>query len=304
MALLWKSGYAGLPLAGRLRAWDKNHMYQPDEIDQQIIRALQKDGRMPNVDIARLIGVTEGTVRKRLERLLDQDVLRIVALTEPAAIGLPIHTMIGLQVDIASLNTVIEQLLKMPEVYAIYYVTGEFDLILDTLFADMASLTRFLTDGVGRLEGVRKSSTTHILRAVKSPADWELPRSTRAEILVVDDDPDFLEFCRLVLEKEGYRVCLASNGDEALARMRIVKPDLVILDVMMQGVLDGLNASRIIRTDKELGKIPIIMISSIANSSSAGWFPTDDYVPVNSFLSKPVDPQKLLGEVRRWTADL
>jgi len=211
--------------------------------------------------------------------------------------------MIGLQVDIASLNTVIEQLLKMPEVYAIYYVTGEFDLILDTLFTDMASLTRFLTDGVGRLEGVRKSSTTHILRAVKSPADWELPRSNRAEILVVDDDPDFLEFCRLVLEKEGFRVCLASNGDEALARMRIVKPDLVILDVMMQGVLDGLNASRIIRSDKELGKIPIVMISSIANSTHAGWFPTDDYVPVNSFLSKPVDPQKLLSEVRRWTAD-
>ena len=70
------------------------------------------------------------------------------------------------------------------------------------------------------------------------------------------------------------------------------------------GVLDGLSASRIIRSDKELGKIPIIMISSIANSAHAGLFPTDDYVPVNSFLTKPVDPQKLLGEVRRWTTEM
>jgi len=276
-------------------------MYQPDEIDQQIIRALQKDGRMPNVDIARQVGVTEGTVRKRLERLLEQDILRIAALPEPSAVGLPIHTMIGLEVDLAALNSVIERLVKMPALHAIYYVTGDYDLILDALFPDTGSLTRFLTDEIGRLEGVRKSSTTHILRTVKSEADWEVPRSERAEILVVDDDPDFVEFCRMVLEKAGYRVSSSSNGDEALARVRIVKPDLVILDVMMQGVLDGLNTSRLMRGDKDLAKIPIVMVSSIVDSPYAGMFPTDEHVPVDGFLAKPVNPEKLLAEVQRWT---
>jgi len=276
-------------------------MYQPDEIDQQIIRALQKDGRMPNVDIARQVGVTEGTVRKRLERLLDLDVLRIAALPEPAAVGLPIHTMIGLEVDLAALSTVIEHLIKLPALYAIYYVTGDYDLILDALFPDTGSLTRFLTDEIGRLEGVRKSSTTHILRTVKSAADWEVPRTERAEVLVVDDDPDFVEFCRTVLEKEGYRVSSNSNGDEAFARVCIIKPDLVILDVMMQGVLDGLNTSRLMRGDKDLAKIPIVMVSSIVDSPYAGMFPTDEHVPVDSFLTKPVSPERLLAEIQRWT---
>jgi Lrp/AsnC family transcriptional regulator, regulator for asnA, asnC and gidA len=287
--------------AGRLQLRGAS-MYQPDEIDQQIIRALQRDGRMPNVDIARLVGVTEGTVRKRLERLLDQDVMRIAALPEPAAVGLPIHTMIGLQVDLAALNSVIEHLIKLPALHAIYYVTGDYDLILDALFPDTGSLTRFLTDEMGRLEGVRKSSTTHILRTVKSAGDWEIPRTERAEILVVDDDADFVEFCRMLLEKEGYRVSSCSNGDEALARVRIVKPDLVILDVIMQGVLDGLNTSRLMRGDKDLGKIPILMVSSIMESPYAGMFPTDEHVPVDGFLTKPVNPERLLVEVKRWTS--
>jgi len=277
-------------------------MYQPDEIDQQIIRALQRDGRMPNVDIARRIGVTEGTVRKRLERLLEQDLLRVVAVAGPASIGLPVHTLIGLQVDIAAQQILLEEILKMPEVVAIYYVTGEFDLLLDTLFPDTISLTRFLTDSVGRLEGVRKSSTTHILRVIKSPADWELPSRPRPEILIVDDDLDFQEFARLLLEQDGYRVSLAGNGDEALARMRIVKPDLVVLDVMMHGVLDGLRVSHVMHSDKELAKIPIIMISAIADSPHAGLFPTNEYVPVNGFLTKPVEPHKFLSEVKRWAS--
>jgi CheY-like chemotaxis protein len=77
------------------------------------------------------------------------------------------------------------------------------------------------------------------------------------------------------------------------------RPDLVILDVMMSGILDGLNASLRMKAEQGLKTTPILMVSSITSSEYAGMFPTDEYVPVEHFVSKPVSPQQLLSEVRR-----
>ncbi|MCL6430442.1 MAG: response regulator [Anaerolineae bacterium] len=119
-------------------------------------------------------------------------------------------------------------------------------------------------------------------------------------ILVVDDDPDFCEITRTVLEREGYEVRAAASGEQALSQMRSDPPDLVILDVMMRSVLDGLDLSDRMQTDPSLKKIPIIMVSSIASSQYAGMFPTDAYLPVDAWISKPVSPQTLLEQVRRY----
>ena len=81
------------------------------------------------------------------------------------------------------------------------------------------------------------------------------------------------------------------------------QPDLVILDVMMSGILDGLSASMQIRDEQGLRRTPILMISSITSSDYAAMFPTDEYVPVDSFVSKPVGPKKLLDEVERLLSD-
>ena len=116
-------------------------------------------------------------------------------------------------------------------------------------------------------------------------------------VLVVDDDPDFVEVTRTVLEKEGFEVISAVNGDQGLARARSEHPDLVILDVMMSSVLDGVNVSGTMREDEDLRHIPLIMISSIAQSEHAGQFPTDEYMHVDAWLSKPVQPQELIMKV-------
>lgn len=123
-----------------------------------------------------------------------------------------------------------------------------------------------------------------------------------ATILVVDDDPDFCEITRTVLEGEGYRVRTAANGDQALSSMRSDPPDLVILDVMMSSVLDGLDVSDRMLADARLKKIPIIMVSSIASSEYAGMFPTDAYVGIDAWISKPVAPQTLLSKVNQFLA--
>jgi CheY-like chemotaxis protein len=118
-------------------------------------------------------------------------------------------------------------------------------------------------------------------------------------ILVVDDDPDFVEITRTVLEKDGFEVISAPNGSQGLARARSEHPDLVILDVMMSSVLDGVNASQMMRDDPELNPIPLIMASSIGQSEHAGQFPTDEYMHVDAWLAKPVQPQELLKQVNK-----
>jgi len=117
------------------------------------------------------------------------------------------------------------------------------------------------------------------------------------KILVVDDDPDFLETTRMVLEAAWYEVITAADGDQGLARSRVENPDLVILDVIMSTVLDGLSMSQRMSEDPEQAAIPILMVTSIANSDYRDLFPTDEYVHIDDFVSKPVAPEDLLQRV-------
>jgi CheY-like chemotaxis protein len=123
-----------------------------------------------------------------------------------------------------------------------------------------------------------------------------------ARILVVDDDPDFVEVTRTILAADGYDVATAADGAGAIAEMRKVKPDLVILDVMMSSILDGLDVSRQMSGDAKLKGVPIVMVSSISATEHAAAFPTDEYLPVDSWISKPVKADELRATVRRLLA--
>jgi CheY-like chemotaxis protein len=118
-------------------------------------------------------------------------------------------------------------------------------------------------------------------------------------ILIADDDPDFVEIMSTVLKKGGYHVDSAANGDEALSKMRASRPDILLLDVMMSTVLDGVNLSFEMSQDPDLKSVPIIMISSIPDSPNADQFPTDEYVPISAWITKPVRPEHLLKTVER-----
>ena len=120
-----------------------------------------------------------------------------------------------------------------------------------------------------------------------------------SKILIVDDDPDFVEASRLVLESEGYEVVSAASGDEGLVKVQEEKPDLVVLDVVMTSVLDGLHMSQRMADDSAHRDIPILMVTSIANIDYAALFPTDEAIHIDAFLSKPVPPERLLSEVQR-----
>ena len=121
-----------------------------------------------------------------------------------------------------------------------------------------------------------------------------------SRILVVDDDPEFVEITRMILESEGYEIVSASDGKQAMETMREDKPDLVLLDVMMSSVLDGLNVCHEMHDDPDLRDVPIIMVSCIITSPHAGLFPTDEYLPINAWISKPMDPELLIEKVHQF----
>ena len=120
-----------------------------------------------------------------------------------------------------------------------------------------------------------------------------------AKILIIDDDPDFVDATRLVLEKEGHRVIQAANGSAGYQTARSEKPDLVVLDVIMDSVLDGLSTSDQMHEDESTRDIPILMVTSIANTDYAELFPTDDLVHIRAFLSKPITPAALIKQVNK-----
>ena len=121
-------------------------------------------------------------------------------------------------------------------------------------------------------------------------------------ILVIDDDPIFVKATTAILESEGYQVDSAEGGDEGLAKMKEQKPDLVLLDVMMDWVLDGVTVSREMMDQRDLRRIPIIMITSIRNSEYRGVFPQDEYLHIDRWLDKPCPPDKLVSEVQATLA--
>ena len=106
--------------------------------------------------------------------------------------------------------------------------------------------------------------------------------------------------CRTILEEAGYTVLEAANGRIALDIMRKDEPDLVLLDVMMRTTLEGVDVSKELDSDPELKQIPVIMVSSIATTEYAMDFPSDEAVPIEAWISKPIQPAVLLRVIERF----
>jgi CheY-like chemotaxis protein len=121
-----------------------------------------------------------------------------------------------------------------------------------------------------------------------------------ARILIVDDDPDFVKITKRILENHGYETDSASSGAEALKAMRSApaKPDLVLLDIMMDYITDGLDVSNAMQRDPSLQDIPVVMVTSLTGVKSQELFPSDEHVSARAWLSKPVSPDQLLQTVR------
>lgn len=118
-----------------------------------------------------------------------------------------------------------------------------------------------------------------------------------AKILIVDDDPDFVKLTQRILRSKGYETATAASGKQALEMMRKDKPDLVLLDIMMAYILDGLDVSREMAQDPQLKDIPVIMVTSLTGARAQVSLPSDEFIPVDEWIHKPIDPDQLLARV-------
>jgi len=126
----------------------------------------------------------------------------------------------------------------------------------------------------------------------------------KEKILIVDDDDDIVFSMRLPLEAAGYMVFRAASSQEGLQQVKNIHPDLILLDVMMDTTTAGFQMSLTLRNPDPASeyaaykKIPIIMITAIHTTTPLRFAPDADYLPVDAFIEKPIEPEVLLAKVR------
>ncbi|MFC2047411.1 response regulator [Chloroflexota bacterium] len=123
----------------------------------------------------------------------------------------------------------------------------------------------------------------------------------KAKILLVDDDADFVESMKMILESNPYEVIVAVNGDECLRKAREDNPDLILLDIIMP-VEDGFTAAEQLKGDPQLAKIPLLMLTSFARNGVETSIPRSRgfNLEADEYIDKPVAPDELLNIVAKY----
>ena len=130
-----------------------------DSLDRTIIEILQRDGRTSHAEMARSLRISEGTVRRRLAKLLNDRVIRVAAVAEPERLGYHTSAFIGLQVDPARVEEVATKLAALAETEHVAITTGSYDIFILVNLESAAALAAFLHRKVGTVEGVRQTET-------------------------------------------------------------------------------------------------------------------------------------------------
>ncbi len=130
-----------------------------DNLDSQIVQILKKDGRASNAHIARALGVSEGTVRRRLKMLIDGGVVHVNVSLDPTKMGLTTEAIIGLEVDPDKMDPVCASIAAFDEIGYVTLTTGAVDVFAWGRFSSTESLGLFLRSKVGKIPGVRRTET-------------------------------------------------------------------------------------------------------------------------------------------------
>jgi Lrp/AsnC family transcriptional regulator for asnA, asnC and gidA len=138
-----------------------------DSVSRDIIRLLCEDGRKSTADLARELGVAEGTVRRKLRRLLESRTIAIKAVVDPLCLGQSISATIGLDVERRYLDPVADRLASYAFVDKVYLTTGPFDVMIEVTMNSVAHLYSFLLDELASVEGITDTETYLIGRVYK-----------------------------------------------------------------------------------------------------------------------------------------
>jgi Lrp/AsnC family transcriptional regulator for asnA, asnC and gidA len=155
-------------------------MEHSDEADRAIIAQLQYDGRMSFTDVAAELGISEGTVRRRVKNLTESGVLQIVAVVEPQFLGWNAAGMIGITIQAGQVDAVARQLAQFPEVSYLFMASGEFDLFVEVFCKNREHFVSFLNEKLHQVPGVQRTQTFMILKMYKLSYRWGEAEPPRA----------------------------------------------------------------------------------------------------------------------------
>ena len=150
--------------------------YKVTPTDRTLIRLLQQNARASFAELSRATGIPESTVRRRVERLQERGVISFSMSADPATLGYEIAAMIGLKVDIATLDRLGERLRAMPEVTYAAFAMGSLDVVVQVVVrsqSELVALLRSLAD----VEGVRTTETFLLPEVLKPATAWSIPES-------------------------------------------------------------------------------------------------------------------------------
>ncbi len=143
-----------------------------DEIDLQILQALQKDGRTPFTSIAKQTGVSESTVRARYASMVEEGVVNTVSIVDPFALGFQAPAIIAINIQPGLIDKVGDEIRKFPEVSYQVMVLGTFDFIVEVFCKDLSHLTEFLTNDLQTIPGVVSTQTLMVAKSFKLSYLW------------------------------------------------------------------------------------------------------------------------------------
>ena len=145
-----------------------------DTTERRMVELLQEDGRLSVASLARSLGVTEVTARRKLTRLLRDGIIQVVATVDPFDVGYETPVIIGLKVQRSKLDRVARRLSELPQVRYVGASTGRVDLIIEVVVRTNQDLADFLVDELGSMDGILDSETNLIVRIYKQAWSWAI----------------------------------------------------------------------------------------------------------------------------------
>lgn len=138
-----------------------------DSVDQEIVKLLKDDGRMPFTSIASTLGIAESTVRKRVNDMIESGALKITAIVNPEAVKKSTAAIVGLHIDGSKVEDIVNKLKSCTQVTYVAACAGEYDLIIKLNLSNTEELYDFLSNQLRKIEGITSSKTSLVMKVCK-----------------------------------------------------------------------------------------------------------------------------------------
>ncbi len=145
-----------------------------DEVSKAIIDQLQQDGRRSYAAIGKVVGLSEAAVRQRVQRLVESEVLRVVGVTDPLALGLPLMAMLGVRAD-GDVRAIADRVSELDAVIYVVLTSGVYDLLVEVVCREPHELLDLVNDAIRPIDGVRSVESLVYLDIHTHRFTWELP---------------------------------------------------------------------------------------------------------------------------------